>query len=68
MSIPEYEVVDFNRQSDELREKLLNDSVNAHKAGKPKMAGRIIDVMNQMELARRVFNTFAETGKVEIPE
>jgi len=62
--ISEEMIADFNIQMDKIREELMEK--HAKFCNDPD--GYMIHLMNRMEIARRVFNTFAETGEVKIPD
>jgi len=51
---------DWDRQHDGVREQLM-------KALETRVPNKW-ELVNRMEVARRVFNTYAVTGKVEVPE
>lgn len=62
--VSEEDAAKFNAQVDEIRYELMR-----HLPKSPYLVDRRVEeLMNRMEVARRVFNCWAETGKVEIPE
>ena len=63
----DYEMVDdFNEKIDkvisDLRYQATSPSANRE------MRERYIDISNRMEITRRVFNHYAETGEVVVPD
>lgn len=68
MHVPEDIVESWNRQHDELRVRLSQQMTGFAIIGKTHAVHLLSEQINRMEVARRVFNTFAETEKVEVPE
>lgn len=63
---------DWDAKIDALREDLLHQMGDVYKKHEHdfaiKMAGRLNDMSNEIEIARRIFNHYLATGDVEFPD
>lgn len=65
MIIPNEIVDDFNAKVDLLRHDLDRQAMDSKRI---KVSLHLFELSNRMEIARRVFNIYAQNGIVEIPE
>lgn len=56
---------DFNNKTDELHLNLIKEAISSQNV---MIKNRLFELANMVEISRRMFNTYAETGLVIIPE
>ena len=68
--IPEETIKDFNEKMDKNRKEMM-DFAGSFRASNPtETKGDYVfsELMNRMEIARRVFNHYAQTGEIKVPD